>query len=153
MTTSASLVKTQRRRSLNCCASPLNFNIQPNGFPVNLLLKFWPIAYVFYFLLNKIAAITPGIHPTQVKSKVINIAPQPLSRTAKGGKIIHKIALPIPIFYTLLFFLFLYFTTDFLKVQQMILFWKIWLTSEAHPPYASLPRANQVSRTPPSDIL
>ena len=42
----------------------------------------------YYFLQKIIAAITPGIQPTQVKTKVINTEPQPLSRTASGG---HKI--------------------------------------------------------------
>ena len=37
--------------------------------------------------------MTPGIHPTQVKS----MAPQPLSITASGGNITHKITLPHPI--------------------------------------------------------
>ena len=39
------------------------------------------------------AAITPGTHPHQVNKNTIKIEPQPLSRTAKGGKIIHKIRL------------------------------------------------------------
>lgn len=39
------------------------------------------------------AAITPGTHPQQVNKNTIKIEPQPLSRTAKGGKIIHKIRL------------------------------------------------------------
>jgi hypothetical protein len=33
------------------------------------------------------AAITPGIQPTRVKIVVIKIEPQPLSKTARGGKI------------------------------------------------------------------
>ena len=36
------------------------------------------------------AAITPGIQPIQVNKNTINIEPHPLSKTAKGGKIIHK---------------------------------------------------------------
>ncbi len=39
------------------------------------------------------AAITPGTHPQQVNKNTIKIELQPLSRTAKGGKIIHKIRL------------------------------------------------------------
>lgn len=39
------------------------------------------------------AAITPGIHPQIVNSKVIIIDPQPLSITASGGKIIARITL------------------------------------------------------------
>jgi len=55
-------------------------------------------SYLHYFLLLKtIAAITPGIQPAQVKINVSNIAPHPLSSTANGGKIIHKIARPHPI--------------------------------------------------------
>jgi len=34
------------------------------------------------------AAITPGTQPAKVNRKVIIIEPQPLSMTAKGGKII-----------------------------------------------------------------
>jgi len=34
------------------------------------------------------AAITPGIHPQAVKIATMMIEPQPLSRTAKGGKTI-----------------------------------------------------------------
>lgn len=52
---------------------------------------------MYYFLLNNIAAIHPGIQPAQVKIRVNKTAPQPLSITARGGKIIHKIALPQPI--------------------------------------------------------
>ncbi len=36
------------------------------------------------------AAITPGIQPQSHKIKVINIDPQPLSRTASGGQIIES---------------------------------------------------------------
>ena len=43
------------------------------------------------------AAITPGIHPKQVKIKTIIIEPQPLSTTASGGKIIHSKTLKQPI--------------------------------------------------------
>ena len=39
------------------------------------------------------AAIDPGTNPQQVNKNTIKIEPQPLSRTAKGGKIIHKIRL------------------------------------------------------------
>ena len=39
------------------------------------------------------AAIDPGTHPQQVNKNTIKIEPQPLSRTAKGGKIIHNIRL------------------------------------------------------------
>lgn len=34
------------------------------------------------------AAITPGTQPSKVRIKTITIEPQPLSRTASGGKII-----------------------------------------------------------------
>jgi hypothetical protein len=37
------------------------------------------------------AAITPGIQPHRQSIKVIRNEPQPLSTTAKGGKIIAKI--------------------------------------------------------------
>jgi len=37
------------------------------------------------------AAITPSTHPKKVRIRTINIIdPQPLSKTAKGGKIIDK---------------------------------------------------------------
>ena len=36
------------------------------------------------------AAITPGIHPKKVRIRTINTDPQPLSKTAKGGKRIDK---------------------------------------------------------------
>ena len=54
----------------------------------------------FLLLLNVIAARTPGNHPAQVKSVVITIAPQPQSKTASGGKIMHNSALPHPILKT-----------------------------------------------------
>jgi hypothetical protein len=47
------------------------------------------------------AAITPGIHPKQVKIKTITRDPHPLSITAKGGNIMQSITLKQPI---LLFF-------------------------------------------------
>lgn len=43
------------------------------------------------------AAITPGIQPKQVRMNTITIDPQPLSTTAKGGKITHNITLRQPI--------------------------------------------------------
>jgi hypothetical protein len=36
------------------------------------------------------APITPGIHPQMVRIKTIRKEPQPLSTTARGGKIIHN---------------------------------------------------------------
>lgn len=36
------------------------------------------------------AAITPGTHPKKVRIRTINIDPQPLSRTAKGGRRMDK---------------------------------------------------------------
>jgi hypothetical protein len=50
-------------------------------------------------VLNKIAAITPGTHPQSVKSKTSSIAPQPLSITASGGKIMQIITLKQPMFF------------------------------------------------------
>lgn len=50
--------------------------------------------FVDYLLLNIIAAITPGIQPAQVNKIVNKTAPQPLSKTASGGNIMHKIARP-----------------------------------------------------------
>jgi hypothetical protein len=43
------------------------------------------------------AAITPGTQPKQVKINTITKDPQPLSTTAKGGKIIQSITLKQPI--------------------------------------------------------
>ncbi len=37
--------------------------------------------------------MTPGTHAHNVKINTINIEPQPLSKTANGGKIIDKITL------------------------------------------------------------
>lgn len=39
------------------------------------------------------AAITPGTHPQSHNRNTINIEPQPLSITAKGGQIIDSITL------------------------------------------------------------
>jgi hypothetical protein len=44
----------------------------------------------FWLLMTK-AAITPGTQPIRVRMVVITIEPQPLSNTARGGKIIHTI--------------------------------------------------------------
>ncbi|GAB1404186.1 hypothetical protein MASR1M74_13650 [Lentimicrobium sp.] len=43
------------------------------------------------------AAITPGTHPASVSRKTINTDPQPLSITAKGGKIMASITRKIDI--------------------------------------------------------
>jgi hypothetical protein len=50
------------------------------------------------------AAITPGIHPKQVKINTIIIDPQPLSITANGGKMMQSSTLkqPIIIFFKVL---------------------------------------------------
>ena len=39
------------------------------------------------------AAITPGIHPANVRMNTISTEPQPLSTTARGGNMIDKITL------------------------------------------------------------
>jgi len=41
------------------------------------------------------AAITPGTQPHKVSRNTINVEPQPLSITAKGGNTIDKITLNI----------------------------------------------------------
>ena len=41
--------------------------------------------YSFLFKITK-APITPGTQPQQVSNNTINTDPQPLSKTAKGGK-------------------------------------------------------------------
>ena len=41
------------------------------------------------------AAITPGTQPQSHNKKTINIEPQPLSKTAKGGQIIESKTLQI----------------------------------------------------------
>lgn len=46
------------------------------------------------FLQIRIAAITPGTHPAMVRSTTNKMDPHPLSYTANGGKMTHKIALP-----------------------------------------------------------
>jgi hypothetical protein len=44
------------------------------------------------------APITPGTHPRAVRIKIIKKEPQPLSTTARGGKIIARITLSKDIF-------------------------------------------------------
>jgi len=51
----------------------------------------------YLWVLNKMAAITPGTQPQQVSINTSRIAPQPRSITASGGKKIHTKALRIPI--------------------------------------------------------
>jgi hypothetical protein len=46
--------------------------------------------------LNRIAAITPGIQPQMVSRSTSRMAPQPLSITASGGKMIQIMARRIP---------------------------------------------------------
>lgn len=41
------------------------------------------------------AAITPGIHPTKVRMNTMSTEPQPLSRTASGGKMMERMTLNI----------------------------------------------------------
>jgi len=53
-------------------------------------------AAIYFCVLNKMAAMTPGIHPQQVRIKTSRMAPQPRSITARGGKRIHTKALRIP---------------------------------------------------------
>jgi hypothetical protein len=43
------------------------------------------------------AARMPGIHPARVRTATTNIVPQPLSKTANGGKRMHSMALQKPI--------------------------------------------------------
>lgn len=47
-----------------------------------------------YLLLITNAAITPGTHPINVSIKTIINEPQPLSITAKGGKIMQRMTRP-----------------------------------------------------------
>ena len=47
------------------------------------------------------AAITPGTQPHIVNIVVINMLPQPLSRTARGGKTMHNNTRKNPIFHLL----------------------------------------------------
>lgn len=48
--------------------------------------------YSFLFKIIN-AAITPGTQPAIVRRSTITIEPQPLSKTAKGGRIIASITL------------------------------------------------------------
>ena len=51
-----------------------------------------------YFLLQITRApITPGTHPHRVSTITIRMDPQPLSMTAKGGKMIHRSTRKMPI--------------------------------------------------------
>lgn len=59
--------------------------------------------YLFYYLFTIIKApITPGIQPQQVKIKTSTNEPQPLSATAKGGKMMHSSTLQIDMVVSLL---------------------------------------------------
>ena len=49
--------------------------------------------YFFEPLMMISAAITPGIHPANVRMNTISTEPQPLSTTARGGNMIDKITL------------------------------------------------------------
>ena len=44
--------------------------------------------FVLFNIIN--AAITPGIHPANVRISTMIIEPQPLSNTARGGKMIER---------------------------------------------------------------
>jgi len=48
------------------------------------------------------AAITPGTHPHSVSKKTITKEPQPLPKTAKGGKIMANKTLKQPILLNIL---------------------------------------------------
>jgi hypothetical protein len=50
----------------------------------------------FVRVLKSIAAITPGSQPQRVSTNTSNMAPQPRSITARGGKMIQSIALKRP---------------------------------------------------------
>jgi len=50
-------------------------------------------------MLKTMAAITPGIQPQQVRMTTRRMAPQPLSRTASGGKMMQMIALKRPMMF------------------------------------------------------
>jgi hypothetical protein len=52
------------------------------------------------FVQTTRAAITPGTHPHKVNRVTINIVPQPMSNTAKGGRRMQINALPNPIFFS-----------------------------------------------------
>jgi hypothetical protein len=55
---------------------------------------------ILFYLLHTInAAMAPGTHPNKVRIVTIKIVPQPLSKTASGGKSMHNKALPHPIFF------------------------------------------------------
>jgi len=53
------------------------------------------LCYLLLFMIK--AAITPGTQPQQVSINTNRTEPQPLSRIAKGGKIIHNITRKIDI--------------------------------------------------------
>ena len=65
---------------------------------VRISILFNPEKVKFIYLLQIIRApITPGTHAQSVSRKTMSIDPQPLSITANGGKIIHKITRHIDI--------------------------------------------------------
>src|SRR5690606_19878323 len=62
-----------------------------NLLSLNLLFELFYSFYCVYLLYLGLfnitkAPITPGTHTANVRSNTINIDPQPLSNTAKGGK-------------------------------------------------------------------
>jgi hypothetical protein len=52
-------------------------------------VSFIPLSFTYLLLMIK-AAITPGIQPRIVRIMTSRIEPHPLSITARGGKMIHK---------------------------------------------------------------
>jgi hypothetical protein len=72
----------------------------PNGFDLikesNRPPKLRPAPHLPAFVQTTKAAITPGTHPHKVNRVTINIVPQPISNTAKGGKRMQSKALPKP---------------------------------------------------------
>jgi hypothetical protein len=80
-----------------------HFLIFPGIFiiPQSQLFKLYPFIQTLPFYLSLLlfimikAAITPGTQPNRVRISTMRMEPQPLSRTARGGKRIDNITLQI----------------------------------------------------------
>jgi hypothetical protein len=60
------------------------------GFP---LVDGNPAAYRARFRMTNVAR-TPGTHPARVSSETMMMEPHPLSKTARGGRMMHRMTLP-----------------------------------------------------------
>ena len=64
-------------------------SMAPMTTAVEFTLRIMAELYDFMLTITR-AAITPGIQPQAVRSRTIRMLPQPLSRTARGGKMMAR---------------------------------------------------------------